>query len=148
MSELKTRLSNDVKEAMKNKENFKRDTLRMVMSMIKQVEVDERKELTDDDVIKLLQKAQKQREEAATQYKEGNREDLADKELQEVEIIKAYLPAQLEDAELESALKAIIQNVGAQGSKDMGKVMGAATKELAGKADGKRISAMVKTLLG
>lgn len=147
MSALKERLSSDVKEAMKNKEAFRRDTLRMVMSMIKQVEVDERKELSDEDVIKLLQKAKKQREEAITQYRDGGREDLAQKESDEADIIAAYLPAQLDDAALKSALQAIIEKTGAKEPKDMGKVMGAATQELAGKADGKRISAMVKELL-
>ncbi|BAF70098.1 GatB/YqeY domain-containing protein [Nitratiruptor sp. SB155-2] len=146
--ELKEQLQNDLKEAMKSKDTFKRDTIRFLMSAIKQVEVDTRKELSDEDIIKIIQKSVKQREEAASQYKEGGREDLYEKEMKEADILKSYLPKQLSDEELETELKKIIEEVGASSMKDMGKIMGVATKKLAGRADGKRINQMVKKILG
>lgn len=145
---LKQQLQQDLKEAMKAKDTFKRDTIRFLMSAIKQVEVDTRKELSDEDIIKIIQKSVKQREEAASQYKEGGREDLYAKEMKEAAILKSYLPAQLSDEELETKLKEIIEKVGATSLKDMGKIMGVATKELAGRADGKRINQVVKKILG
>ena len=145
---LKAKLQQDLKEAMKAKDTFKRDTIRFLMSAIKQVEVDSRKELSDEDIVKIIQKSIKQREEAAAQYKEAKRDDLYEKETKEAEILKSYLPAQLSDAELEDEVKKIIEEVGATSLKDMGKIMGVATKRLAGRADGKRINMMVKKLLG
>ena len=145
---LKERLQQDLKEAMKAKDTFRRDTLRFLMSAIKQVEVDTRKELSDADIVKIIQKSVKQREEAASQYKDGGREDLFEKEMKEAAILKEYLPKQLSDEELEARLRQIIEQVGASSMKDMGKVMGVATKELAGVADGKRINQMVKKILG
>ena len=144
---LKDRIRNDIKEAMKARDNTRRDALRLLNSALKQIEVDERKELGDEDVIAIIQKQIKQRNDAAQQYKDAGRDELYDKEISEIRIFEAYLPAQLDDAELEAALKAIIEKTGASSMKDMGKVMGAASKELAGKADGKRISGCVKTLL-
>ena len=145
---LKEQLQQDLKIAMKEKDTFKRDTIRFLMSAIKQVEVDTRKELSDEDLVKIIQKSVKQREEAARQYKEGGREDLYEKEMKEAELLKTYLPKQLSDEELKAELVQIIEEVGATSMKDMGKVMGVATKKLAGKADGKRINQMVKELLG
>lgn len=145
---LKEKLKSDLKDAMRAKELVKRDSIRAINTMIKQIEVDERKELNDEDVIKLIQRGIKQREEAATQYKEAGREDLVQKELEQVEIFKSYLPQQLSDDELQSRMQQIIQDVGATSMKDMGKVMGVATKTFAGVADGKRINEMVKKLLG
>ncbi len=147
MSELKERLKNDLKEAMKAKDNFKRDVIRFLMSAVKQVEVDERKELSDEDIMKIIQKSVKQREDAIAQYKEGGREDLVEKEQKEAEILKSYLPKQLSDEELKEIVKKVIEEVGASSMKDMGKVMGAAIKKTAGRADGKRINAIVKELL-
>ena len=148
MSQLKSKLQQDLKIAMKEKDTFKRDTIRFLMSAIKQVEVDTRKELSDEDIVKIIQKSVKQREEAAKQYKEGGREDLYEKETKEAELLKTYLPKQLSDEELRAELEQIIQEVGVTSMKEMGKVMGVATKKLAGKADGKRINQMVKELLG
>ncbi|MGD9555143.1 MAG: GatB/YqeY domain-containing protein [Arcobacteraceae bacterium] len=141
-------LKNDLKDAMRAQEVVRRDSIRAINTMIKQVQVDERKELNDEDVIKLIQRGIKQREEAASQYKEARREDLVQKELEQVEIFKSYLPQQLSDEELQSRMQQIIQDVGAASMKDMGKVMGVATKTFAGVADGKRINEMVKKLLG
>ena len=144
---LKEKLKSDLKDAMRAKEIVKRDSIRAINTMIKQIEVDERKDLTDEEVIKLIQKGVKQREEAAIQYKEANRDDLVEKEESQIAIFKEYLPKQLSDEDLETKMKEIIAEVNAQTMKDMGKVMGSATKKLAGLADGKRINEMVKKLL-
>ncbi len=141
-------INQDVKNAMKAKDTKKRDALRLLTSAFKQIEVDERKELSDDDIIKIIQKQVKSRNDAAAQYKEAGRDDLMQIELDEIAFYEPYLPAQLSDEELSDALKEIIQKVGASTMKDMGKIMGMASKELAGKADGKRINECVKTLLG
>ena len=144
---LRETVNQDVKVAMKAKDTKKRDALRLLTSAFKQIEVDERKELSDDDVIKIIQTQIKRRNDAATQYKDAGRDDLMQQELDEISYYEVYLPTQLTDEELESALKSIIEKVGATSPKDMGKVMGMASKELAGRADGKRISTCVKTLL-
>jgi uncharacterized protein len=144
---LRETINEDVKAAMKAKDSKKRDALRLLSSAFKQIEVDERKELSDEDVIKIIQTQVKRRNDAATQFRDAGREDLTRIELDEIGFYEVYLPAQLSDGELESAIKEIIAKVGATNAKDMGKVMGAASKELAGKADGKRISERVKSLL-
>lgn len=140
-------INEDVKNAMKAKDTKKRDALRLLTSAFKQIEVDERKELTDDDLIKIIQTQVKRRNDAATQYKDAGRDDLMQIELDEIDIYTPYLPAQLSDEELSLSVQDIITKVGATSMKDMGKVMGTASKELAGKADGKRINECVKTLL-
>jgi len=145
--ELKDQIRNDIKEAMKAKDNQRRDALRLLSSAMKQIEVDERKELSDEDVIAIIQKQIKQRNDAASQYKAAGRDELYDQEMAEINIFETYLPAQLDDAELETAVKAIIEQTGATSMKEMGKVMGTASKVLAGQADGKRISECVKALL-
>ena len=128
-------------------DNVKRDSIRAINTMIKQIEVDERKELNDEDVIKLIQKGIKQREEAVVQYKAASREDLVQKEQEQIDVFMLYLPKQLSDEELEAGMKEIIAQTGAASMKDIGKVMGVATKQFAGVADGKRINETVKKLL-
>ncbi|MEA3331823.1 MAG: GatB/YqeY domain-containing protein [Campylobacterota bacterium] len=145
---LRETINQDLKNAMKAKETKKRDALRLLTSAFKQIEVDERKELSDDDIIKIIQKQVKSRNDSITQYKKADRDDLMQIELDEIAFYIPYLPTQLSDDELNSAIKEIITKVGATTMKDMGKVMGMASKELAGKADGKRINGVVKTLLG
>ena len=145
---LRETVNQDVKNAMKAKETKKRDALRLLMSAFKQIEVDERRELSDDDVIKIIQQQVKRRNDAATQYRDAGREDLLQIELDEIAFYEVYLPAQMSDDELSDALKTIIAKVSATTMKDMGKVMGMASKELAGKADGRRINECVQTLLG
>jgi len=145
---LKELLKSDLKDAMRAKEIVKRDCIRAINTMIKQIEVDERRVLEDAEVLKLIQRGIKQRIEAATAYNEAGRSDLEEKELGQVEIFKGYLPQQLGDDELEAKTKVIIETVNAASMKDMGKVMGVASKEFAGVADGKRINEMVKKLLG
>jgi uncharacterized protein YqeY len=144
---LREKINTDVKEAMKAKDTKKRDALRLLTSAFKQIEVDERKELTDEDIIKIIQTQIKRRNDAASQYKEANREDLMQIELDEIAYYEPYLPAQLSDDELCEAVSNIITEVGASSMKDMGKVMGMANKALAGQADGKRISECVKKRL-
>ena len=144
---LKEQINNDLKTAMKAKDIQKRDALRLLTSAIKQIEVDERKELNDADIIAIIQKQVKQRNDSIAQYKEANREDLAQKEQAEIDVYQTYLPQQLSDEQLQEKLKEIIQKLQATSMKDMGKVMGVATKELAGVADGKRINQVVKELL-
>ncbi len=145
---LRETINLDVKNAMKAKDTKKRDALRLLTSACKQIEVDERKELSDDDVIKIIQKEVKKRKDSASQYKDAGRDDLLQVELDEIAFYEPYLPAQLSDDELKSAVNDVITKVGATSMKDMGKVMGMASKELAGKADGKRINELVKQLLG
>ncbi|STP13071.1 GatB/Yqey family protein [Helicobacter mustelae] len=144
MSKIKGQIQEDLKEAMKSGDHFKRDTLRLLNSAFKQVEVDQRIVLRDEDVIKILKTAYKQRQDAASAYQNGGREDLFAKESKEMEIIASYLPRQLDDQEIKDALQIIIKNTGANGPKDMGKVM-QETKNLS--ADGRRISAILKDLL-
>ena len=144
---LRETINQAIKDAMKAKETKKRDALRLLTSAFKQIEVDERKELSDEDVIKIIQTQVKRRNDAATQFRDGGREDLMQIELDEIGFYEIYLPAQLSDEELEAAIKEIIAKVGATSLKDMGKIMGMASKELSGIADGKRISERVKNIL-
>jgi uncharacterized protein YqeY len=144
---LKEQIKNDIKEAMRAKETAKRDTLRNIQAAVKQIEVDERREVSDTDVEAIMMKYLKQREDAKTQFADAGRDDLVTKENAEIAIIKAYLPEPMNDTELESILKEIIATVGAQSMKDMGKVMGAAKSTIGSRADGGRINVMVKKLL-
>jgi uncharacterized protein YqeY len=145
---LKERIKADIKEAMRAKETAKRDTLRNIQTSIKQIEVDERKELSDAEVEAILAKYLKQREDAKAQFAEAGRDDLVAKEEQEITLVQSYLPEPLNDEELTTILQKIITSVGAESMKDMGKVMGAAKKEIGSRADGGRINQVVKTLLG
>lgn len=134
----------DIKEAMKAKDEFKRDTLRTLNAALKQVEVDQRIEMTDEVVLPLLQKEIKKRADSVELYLKGEREDLAKKEQSEIELIKAYLPAQLSDDELKEKIKSIIEKVG----KNLGAVMKMAKDEIGASAEAKRISMIAKELLG
>ncbi len=143
---LKEQIKNDIKDAMRTKETVKRDTLRNIQAAIKQIEVDERRDVTDTDVEAILMKYTKQREDAMAQFKEAGRNDLVEKELAELALVKTYLPEPMDDVELENALKEVIASTGAQSMKDMGKVMGAAKDAIGSRADGGRINQMVKKL--
>ena len=133
----------DIKEAMKAKDEFKRDTLRTLNAALKQVEVDQRIEMTDEVVLPLLQKEIKKRADSVELYLKGAREDLAKKEQSEIELIKAYLPVQLSDDELKEKIKRIIEKVG----KNLGAVMKMAKDEIGASAEAKRISMIAKELL-
>ncbi|MEA1919774.1 MAG: GatB/YqeY domain-containing protein [Campylobacterota bacterium] len=145
---LRVEIKDAIKAAMKAKETEKRDALRLLDSAMKQIEVDERKELSDEDVTAIIIKQIKQRNDAATQYKDAGREDLMEKELSEIAFYEPYLPIQLDDDALKAAIEAIIAEVGATSMKDMGKVMGSAKAKIGSQADGKRINECVKSLLG
>jgi uncharacterized protein YqeY len=146
---LKSKVEEAIKNAMKAKEQDTLRALRAIKSLILLAETAEGKsgELTQEEEIKLLTKAAKQRRESAEIYKQQNREDLLKKELDELAVIEQFLPKAISDEELKAKLQEIISRVGATSAKDMGKVMGVANKELAGQADGRKISEMVKSLL-
>jgi len=142
-------VSEDIKKAMLAREKDKLEALRGVKAafQLARTEAGAGGGLTPETELKIVQKLVKQRRESAEIYQQQNRQDLADKELLEASVIEQYLPAQMSEQELETVLKAIIERVGAKVPSDMGKVMGVATKELSGKADGKAISTKVKQLL-
>jgi len=144
---LRETINQNVKEAMKARDTKKRDALRLLTAAFKQIEVDERRDLSDEDVVKIIQTQVKRRNDAASQYKDAGRDDLMQIELDEIACYEVYLPKQLTDEELQTALKTIITQVGAESMKDIGKVMGLASKQLAGKADGKRINTCAKSIL-
>ena len=146
---LQTKVMEALKEAMKAKDTVALESLRAIKSaiLLARTEAGASEELSEADELKLLQKLVKQRKDSAALYTQQGRNDLADPELAQMAVIEKFLPAQLSEAEVEEALKGIIAQVGATTPKDMGKVMGAATKQLAGKADGKLISDIVKKLL-
>jgi len=147
MSELKSKLQDDLKVAMKTKDNFKRDVIRFLMSALKQIEVDERKDLNDSDIVKIIQKSLKQREDALSAFKEAGRDDLYEKELAEATILKSYLPQQLSDENLKVIIQKHILVTGATSLKEIGKIMSSVLAECEGVADGKRINTIAKELL-
>lgn len=147
--ELFEQISKDIVAAMKAKDAVRRDTLRNVKKFFLEAKTapGANDELTDDAALKILQKLAKQGRESAEIYKGQGREDLAEAELAQVHVIEEYLPKQLDSEELEAKIKEIIAEVGASSPQEMGKVMGVATKKLAGLAEGRAISACVKKLL-
>jgi uncharacterized protein YqeY len=144
---LKETITNDIKQAMLNKNNTLRDTLRMISAEIKQLEVDKKITVSDDDVISILNKMAKQRKDSIKQFQQGGREDLASIEINELEIITTYLPAQLSEEEIDIHINEAIASLGATSPQDMGKVMGALKPLLNGKADMGIVSAAVKSKL-
>jgi uncharacterized protein YqeY len=144
---LKTRINDDVKAAMRAGDARRRDALRLLLAALKQREVDERKELGDADVIAIIDKMIKQRRDSITQFERGGRQDLADVEKFEVDVLQAYMPQAMSEADIAAAIAAAIQESGAQGMSDMGKVMAALKPKLAGRADMAKVSASVKTKL-
>ena len=136
-----------MKSAMRAKDSARLSTVRLILSAIKQREVDERIELTDADVLSVLEKMLKQRRESIAQFEKASRQDLADKEKAEVEVLSGYLPKQMSDAEVQKEIDSVISETGAAGAKDMGKVMAALKPRLAGKADMGKVSSLVKSRL-
>lgn len=143
-------LTEEIKNAMRSKNTVKLESLRAIKSAVLLAETSSGSSgnISDQEAIKLLQRLVKQRKDSAAIFKEQNRLDLAEPEEAQAEVIASFLPIQLTDQEVESAIATIIESSGAEGMKDMGKVMGMASKQLAGKADGKRISNIVKEKLG
>lgn len=145
---MELQIQQDIKAAMLAKEKTRLESLRAIKAAILLAKTaDGSESISDEAVVKIIQKLVKQRKETAEIYKQQNREELAANELAEAAAMEVYLPKQLSEAEIEEELKKIIAQVGATGPQDMGKVMGTATKALAGKAEGRIISALVKKLL-
>ncbi len=147
---LEEQVNQGIKEAMKAQDKVRLETLRNIKKVFLEAKTKPgaHGELSDAEAIVIIQKLAKQGTDAATIYKEQGREDLYNEEYAQVQVLNTFLPQPMSDEKLTVALKEIIQSVGATSAKDMGKVMGVATKQLAGKADGKVISAKVKELLG
>ncbi|HSN42306.1 MAG TPA: GatB/YqeY domain-containing protein [Burkholderiales bacterium] len=144
---LKARISDDLKTAMRSGNAGRRDAIRLVLAALKQREVDERRELSDADIIAVIDKMIKQRRESIAQFEKGGRQDLADREKFELDVLQAYMPQALSDAEIESAIAAALQESAASAPSDMGKVMAVLKPRLAGRADMGKVSALVKSRL-
>ena len=145
---LEEKIQQDIKAAMLAKEREKLESLRAIKAAILLAKTaDGSESVADDALVKIIQKLVKQRKETAVIYKEQNRPELAEKELMEASYMEVYLPKQLSEEELTAEIKKIIAEVGATSAKEMGKVMGVASKAVAGKADGRAISTIVKSLL-
>ena len=144
---LKAQITEDMKTAMRAKDQERLGTIRLLQAAMKQKEVDERVELDDAMIITIVDKMIKQRNDSITAFETANRQDLADKEKAEIEVIKAYLPERMSAEEITAAVQGIVAELGAAGPGDMGKVMGAVKTRLAGKADMGQVSAAVKAAL-
>ena len=146
---LESKIGSDIKSAMLSKDKVRLEALRAIKSaiLIEKTKTGKKDEIEDDLLVKIIAKLNKQRIDAYDIYKEQNREDLAEEELLQSNIYKEYLPKPVSDEELKAQINSIISNLGASGMKDMGRVMGVAMKNLGGKADGSKISFLVKALL-
>lgn len=145
--DLKTTLQNDMKTAMKAQDSLKLGALRMLIAEIKKKEIDKRSPLDEGEIQKTISTLLKQRNDSIEAFVKGNREDLADKERKEVEILKAYLPTQLSASEVEALVVAAIQETGASSPNDLGKVMKAALAKAGGRADGKLVNELARKKL-
>ena len=144
---LKSRINDDLKAAMRAGDARRRDALRLLLAAVKQREVDERKDLADGDVVGVIERMIKQRRESIAQFEKGGRQDLAQNERYESDLLQGYMPQALSDAEIAVAVAEAIAAAGAKAPSDMGKVMGVLKGKLAGKADMGKVSAMVKSKL-
>ena len=144
---LKARITEDMKTAMKAKETARLNAIRLLLAAVKQKEVDERVELDDAAVAAVIEKLVKQRKDSVTQYEAANRQDLADIEKAEIDILAAYLPEKMSSEEIAAAVAAAVAQTGAKGPADMGKLMGVLKPQLAGKADMAEVSKLVKAAL-
>ena len=145
---LKNQITEDMKSAMRAKDSVRLGAIRLLLSAIKQREVDERIELTDADVIAVIEKMLKQRRDSITAFESANRIDLADIEKFEVGVLQTYMPKQMSDAEIDAIISQVIADSGAQGAKDMGKVVGLVKPLVAGMADMGKVSGLIKAKLG
>lgn len=145
---LKTRITEDMKNAMRAKETARLGAIRLLQAAIKQREVDDRIELNDQQIIETIEKMLKQRRDSISQYEAAQRHDLADAEKFEVEILQAYLPAQLSEDEIAQIIAQAITDSGAQGMQEMGKVMALVKPQVVGRADMGKISGLIKAKLG
>jgi uncharacterized protein YqeY len=147
MMSLREKINEDLKTAMRGGDAARRDTIRLLTAALKQREVDERKALTDADVLGIIEKMIKQRRDSIAQFEQGGRQDLADKEKQELALLQGYMPQALGYDEIAAAVQAAIAETGAAGPADMGKVMAVLKPKLAGRADMSKVSAAVKAQL-
>ena len=145
---LKERITEDKKIAMKARETERLGAIRLLLSSIKQKEVDERIQLSDPDVVAVIEKMLKQRRDSISQFEAAGRTDLADKEKFEVGVLQTYMPQALSEAEVAAIIQAAITETGASGVKDMGKVMGVVKAKVTGRADMGKVSALIKSKLG
>jgi hypothetical protein len=145
---LKDRIAEDMKAAMRSKDTTRLDTIRMLRAAIQRKEVDDQVTLDDDGVLAVIDKQIKQGRDSIEQFTQGNRRDLADKEQAQIDILIEYMPAPLNEAELDSLIREAIKETGAESMKDMGKVMGKLKPQIQGRADMVQVSGKVKSLLG
>jgi len=144
---LKEKILSDLKDALKSGDNFRRDVLRLLSGAIKNVEIEKKKRdegLNDQEVVEVVKKSVKQRKDSVEQYENGGRQDLADKEKKEIEILLVYLPAQVSEDKVREEIKKVIVETGATSQKDFGKVMGIAMKRLQNQADGDVVKKIVE----
>ncbi|RQD69777.1 MAG: GatB/YqeY domain-containing protein [Tindallia sp. MSAO_Bac2] len=144
---LKDHLAEDLKTAMKNKELTRKNVITMIRSSVKQIEVDERKELSDEDVLQIIMKQVKQRNDALESFKSAGREDLVEQTKEEISILESYLPEPLTEEEILQSIQNAIDETGAESMKDMGAVMNKVMADTKGKADGKIVSQLVRQKL-
>ena len=144
---IKEKLQQDLKDSLRKKDTIRLNTVRSIINAIKNKEIDLRRELEEDEIHGILNSLAKQRRESIEQYEKGGRQDLAEQEKRELEIILEYLPEQLSEEEIEKIAKGIIEEVGASSMKDLGKVMKTIMPKVKGKADGKKVNEIVRKLL-
>jgi uncharacterized protein YqeY len=144
---LKERLISDMKEAMKAKDKVKLSTIRMINSLIKNAEIEKKGELTDDEIVSLLMKYAKQRRESIQMYEKGGRQDLVEKEREELSIVESYLPEQMSEEEIRELVEEAVRETGAKSLKDMGTVMKYLMPKVKGKAEGSLVNRIVREVL-
>ena len=147
MSTLLKKLQDEMKKALKSKNTLKLSVIRMLISEIKKEQIDKKKELSDEEILKIIQRYAKQRREAIEQYKKAGRQDLVEKEEKELNIVLEFLPKQLTEEEINKIVEETIKEIGASSIKDMGKVMKAVMEKVKGRADGSIVSKIVKAKL-
>lgn len=145
---LKDRISIDMKDALKTGDKIRLWTLRLLVSAVRYQEIENKKELGEEEILQVVSRELKKRREAASEYRKGNREELAEKEEQEAKILESYLPPQLSDEEIEHIIKQAIDEVKPMGPGDMGKVMSVVMPKVKGRADGKKVNEAVKAMMG
>lgn len=144
---LAERLNNDMKQAMKNQDKFKLSVIRMIRSSIKNAEIDQRRELSEEEVLDIINRELKQRKDSLHEFQKAGRDDLVEQSQKEIEVIHEYLPAQLTEEEVKAIVQQTIQEVGASSKAEMGKVMGALMPKVKGRADGKLVNQIVQQSL-
>jgi uncharacterized protein YqeY len=148
MATLKERIRSELNDALRARDETRKSTLRMLTAAVHNAEIDARRELDDAGVLTVIQKQAKQRRESIAEFEKGGRQDLVDKEAAELAVLETYLPQQAPREEIEAAARKLVEEVGATGVRDIGKVMPPLVQQFAGRADGKTINEIVRSLLG